>query len=50
MKCKGCKFDVECMVKFEEMVLVREDGKIVDKWVIRIMEMIVRELEKLKVI
>ncbi len=29
VKCKGCKLDAECMVKPEEMALVREDGKIV---------------------
>ncbi|EPT7016837.1 antirestriction Ral family protein, partial [Cronobacter sakazakii] len=45
---KGCKLDAECMVKPEEMALVREDGKIVDKWAIRTTAMIERELEKLK--
>ncbi len=30
VKCKGCKLDAECMVKPEEMALVREDGNIVD--------------------
>ncbi|HGG4278047.1 TPA: antirestriction Ral family protein, partial [Salmonella enterica subsp. enterica serovar Rissen] len=43
-----CKLDAECMVKPEEMALVREDGKIVDKWAIRTTAMIARELEKLK--
>ncbi|EAA6339920.1 antirestriction Ral family protein [Salmonella enterica] len=48
VKCKGCKLDAECMVKPEEMALVRVDGKIVDKWAIRTTAMIARELEKLK--
>ncbi|HAG3415638.1 TPA: restriction endonuclease [Salmonella enterica] len=48
VKCKCCKLDAECMVKPEEMALVREDGKIVDKWAIRTTAMIARELEKLK--
>ncbi|ECA5870478.1 restriction endonuclease, partial [Salmonella enterica subsp. enterica serovar Rissen] len=42
VKCKGCKLDAECMVKPEEMALVREDGKIVDKWAIRTTAMIAR--------
>ncbi|HAU3141569.1 TPA: restriction endonuclease [Salmonella enterica] len=50
VKCKDCKLDAECMVKPEEMALVREDGKIVDKWAIRTTAMIARELEKLKAI
>lgn len=48
VKCKGCKLDAECMVKPEEMALVREDGKIVDKWALRTTAMIARELEKIK--
>ena len=43
VKCKGCKLDAECMVKPEEMALVR-----VDRWAIRTTAMIARELEKLK--
>lgn len=42
VKCKGCKLDAECMVKPEEMALVREDGNIVDKWAIRTTAMIAR--------
>jgi len=34
------------MVKFEEMFFVMEDGKYVDKWVIWMMVMIVREFGK----
>lgn len=48
VKCKGCKLDAECMVKPEEMALVREDGKIVDKWAIRTTEMIARGAGKTK--
>lgn len=47
-KCKGCKLDAECMVKPEEMSLVRENGKVVDRWAIRTTAMIARELEKQK--
>ncbi|MBW9430445.1 restriction endonuclease [Atlantibacter hermannii] len=45
-KCKGCKLDAECMVRPEEMSLVIEDGKIVDRWALRTTEMIAREIEK----
>ncbi|EJT9651519.1 restriction endonuclease [Salmonella enterica] len=48
VKCKGCKLDAECMVKPEEMVLVIEDGKYVDRWAIRTTAMIARELENQK--
>ncbi|MCX9108212.1 MULTISPECIES: antirestriction Ral family protein [Providencia] len=47
-KCKGCKLDAECMVRPEEMVLVMEDGLIIDKWAIRTTAMIARELEQQK--
>ncbi|RXO38215.1 restriction endonuclease [Salmonella enterica] len=47
-RCKGCKLDAECMVKPEEMALVIEDGKYVDRWAIRTTAMISRELEKQK--
>lgn len=47
-KCKGCKLDAECMVRPEEMVLVMEDGLIIDKWAIRTTAMIARALEQLK--
>ncbi|WP_109399492.1 antirestriction Ral family protein [Proteus sp. TJ1640] len=45
-KCKGCNLDAECMVKPEEMALVVEDGKIVDKWAVRTATMIERELKR----
>lgn len=35
IRCKGCKLDAECMVKPEEMSLVIENGKYVDRWAIR---------------
>ncbi|MBO8263433.1 restriction endonuclease [Proteus mirabilis] len=47
-KCKGCKLDAECMVKPEEMALVKENGVIIDKWAIRTTAMIARELENQK--
>lgn len=47
-RCKGCKLDAECMVKPEEMALVIEDGKYVDRWAIRTTAMIARELENQK--
>ena len=47
-RCKGCKLDAECMVKPEEMALVIEDGKYVDRWAIRTTAMIARELEAQK--
>lgn len=47
-KCKGCKLDAECMVKPEEMALVKENGVIIDKWAIRTTAMIAKELEKQK--
>ncbi|MDH2365423.1 antirestriction Ral family protein [Providencia rettgeri] len=47
-KCKGCKLDSECMVRPEEMALVVEGGKIVDRWAIRTAAMIARELEQQK--
>ncbi|MEQ5201591.1 antirestriction Ral family protein [Providencia rettgeri] len=48
-KCKGCKLDSECMVRPEEMVLVMEDGLIIDKWAIRTTAMIARALEQQKI-
>lgn len=48
IKCRGCKLDAECMVKPEEMALVIEDGKHVDRWAIRTTAMIARELEAQK--
>lgn len=47
-KCKGCKLDAECLVRPEEMALVIEDGKYVDRWAIRTTAMIARELEAQK--
>ncbi|MBQ0268524.1 antirestriction Ral family protein [Providencia huaxiensis] len=47
-KCKGCKLDAECMVKPEEMALVKENGVIIDKWAIRTTAMITKELEQQK--
>ena len=47
-KCNGCKLQAECMVKPEEMALIKEDGKYVDRWAIRTTAMIARELEKQK--
>ncbi|MGV4048771.1 antirestriction Ral family protein [Citrobacter freundii] len=47
-RCNGCKLDAECMVKPEEMALVIEDGKYVDRWAIRTTAMIARELENQK--
>ena len=47
-RCKGCKLDAECMVKPEEMALIIEDGKYVDRWAIRTTAMIARELEAQK--
>ena len=48
IRCKGCKLDAECMVKPEEMALVIEDGKYVDRWAIRTTAMIARVLEAQK--
>lgn len=46
IRCKGCKLDAECMVRPEEMSLIKEDGKFVDRWAIRTAEMIARALEE----
>ncbi len=47
-KCDGCKLQSECAVRPEELFIVFEDGKPVDRWAIRTSEMIKRELEKEK--
>lgn len=47
-KCNGCKLQAECMIKPEEMALIKEEGKWVDRWAIRTTAMIARELEAQK--
>lgn len=45
-RCKGCRLDAECQIRPEELAIVFENGRPVDKWDLRISVRIREELLK----